>query len=168
MAKVLRESLSTRASSSSARMAYSTTEGPHRKRVRPFMYLDRKARKLLMLQSPCVCRRSSARAPLPYRLPLARPSPARSHSSPPTSADLRHYRRLTRRWNILRRVKHCGAHHGRFHSPRRFWTARVRRKGAGAHGTSPNGLTGESASADRRAGVVTKKHFFGQMLMLCA
>ena len=71
-------------------------------------------------------------------------------------------------WNILRRVKHCGAHHGRFHSPRRFWTARVRRKGAGAHGTSPNGLTGESASADRRAGVVTKKHFLGQMLMLCA
>lgn len=34
--------------------------------------------------------------------------------------------------------------------------------------TSPNGLTGESASSDRRAGVVTKKHFFGQMLMLCA
>ncbi len=35
-----------------------------------------------------------------------------------------------------RRVEHRGAHQGRFHSPRRFSEARVRRKGPGAHGES--------------------------------
>ena len=39
-------------------------------------------------------------------------------------------------WNIRRGVEHCGAHQGRFHSPRRFSEARVRRKGPGAHGES--------------------------------
>ncbi len=154
-------------------MTYSTTKGPHRKKVRPFIYRGRQARKLLMLQSPCVCRRSSAVAEADGKLRASSvtlptfPRPAKPCPLSFVSADLRHYRRLTRRWNILRRVKHCGAHHGRFHSPRRFWTARVRRKGAGAHGTSPNGLTGESASADRRARVVTKKHFWTNANAVC-
>ena len=39
-------------------------------------------------------------------------------------------------WNIRRSVEHRGAHQGRFHSPRRFSEARVRRKGPGAHGES--------------------------------
>ena len=45
-------------------------------------------------------------------------------------------------WDIRRHVEHCrsvehrGAHQGRFHSPRRFSEARVRRKGPGAHGES--------------------------------
>ena len=39
-------------------------------------------------------------------------------------------------WNIRRRVEHRGAHQGRFHSPRRFSEARVRKKGPGAHGTA--------------------------------
>ena len=39
-------------------------------------------------------------------------------------------------WNIQRGVEHRGAHQGRFHSPRRFPEARVRRKGPGAHGES--------------------------------
>ena len=36
-------------------------------------------------------------------------------------------------WDIRRSVGHCRAHQGRFHSPRRFSKARVRRKGPGAH-----------------------------------
>ena len=45
-------------------------------------------------------------------------------------------------WDIRRHVEHCrsvehrGAHQGRFHSPHRFSEARVRRKGAGAHGVT--------------------------------
>ena len=45
-------------------------------------------------------------------------------------------------WDIRRHVEHCrsvehrGAHQGRFHSPRCFSEARVRRKGSGAHGES--------------------------------
>ena len=39
-------------------------------------------------------------------------------------------------WNIRLCVEHRGAHQGRFHSPRRFSEARVRKKGPGAHGTA--------------------------------
>ena len=39
-------------------------------------------------------------------------------------------------WNIRPCVEHRGAHQGRFHSPRRFSEARVRKKGSGAHGTA--------------------------------
>ena len=60
MERVSRESPSTRASSFSPRETYSATKGPHRKKVRPFIYRGSHSRKLLMLQSPCVCRRSSA------------------------------------------------------------------------------------------------------------
>ena len=66
MERVSRESPSTRASSFSPRETYSATyflpltKRPHRKKVRPFIYQGRQVRKLLMLQSPCVCRRSSA------------------------------------------------------------------------------------------------------------
>ena len=41
-----------------------------------------------------------------------------------------------RPWNLRRCVEHRGAHQGRFHSPRRFSEARVRKKGPGAHGTA--------------------------------
>ena len=69
MERVSRESPSTRASSFSPRETYSVTyflpltKGPHRKKVRPFIYRGSHIRQLLMLQSPCVCRRSSARVP---------------------------------------------------------------------------------------------------------
>ena len=60
MERVSRESPSTRASSFSPRETYSATKRPHRKKVRPFIYQGGQVRKLLMLQSPCVCRRSFA------------------------------------------------------------------------------------------------------------
>ena len=66
MGRVSRESPSTRASSFSPRETYSATyflpltKRPHLFPVRPFIYQGRQVRKLLMLQSPCVCRRSSA------------------------------------------------------------------------------------------------------------
>ena len=76
MERVSRESPSTRASSFSPRETYSVTyflpltKGPHRKKVRPFIYRGSHIRQLLMLQSPCVCRRSSARVPsCPLRHP---------------------------------------------------------------------------------------------------
>ena len=148
MERVLRESPSTRASSSSARMAYSTTEGPHRKEGGAF-HISGPTSQETPDASVAGCLSPLLRASS-VTLPTS-PRPAKPCPLSFVSADLRHYLRLTLLWNILRRVKHRGAHHGRFHSPRRFWTARVRRKGAGAHGTSPNGLTGESTSADRRA-----------------
>ena len=94
MERVLRESPSTKASSSNSRMAYSTTKGPHRK--------EGGALHISGLTS-----QETPDASVSGCLAL-----------------------------FLRRVKHCGAHQGRFHSPRRFWTARVRRKGPGAHGNS--------------------------------
>ena len=160
-------------------MTYSTTKGPHRKKVRPFIYLGRKARKLLMLQSPGVWHGFSVFAANSVRLGQGRPfrtafwpwsvrptgsgKEGRSRAScfesptgPPvmTEADGNLRARtvlppaapitsrsepipvfplppeciLVRRvwlWNILRRVKHCGAHQGRFYFLRRFSEVKV-------------------------------------------
>ena len=84
-----------------------------------------------MLQSPCVCRRSSAVAEADENLRASSVTlptfhrPAKPCPLSFVSADLRHYRRLTRLWNILRRVKHRGAHQGRFHSLRQFSEVKV-------------------------------------------
>ena len=101
-------------------MTYSTTEGPHRKKVRPFIYQGGQARKLLMLQSPGVWLCSSARTPLPYRLPLARPSPARSHSSLPTCATIAGLRACgisSGAWNIEVRTRGVFTHRDDFLEP---------------------------------------------------
>ena len=120
MAKVLRESLSTRASSNSPRETYSATKGPHRKKVRPFIYRGSHIRKLLLLQSPGVWLCSSARTPLPYRLSLARPSPARSHSSPPTCATIAGLRACgisAGAWNTAVRTRGVFTHRDDFLKP---------------------------------------------------
>ena len=68
-------------------------------------------------------------------------------------------------WNIRRRVEHCGAHQGRFHSPHRFSEARVRRKGPSAHGTGAMaGVVTGDRSRDRRrelAGTTTQEDASG-------
>ena len=98
-----------------------------------------------MLQSPCVCRRSFARAPLPYRLPLARPSPARSHSSLPTCATIAGLRAggiSSGAWNIAVRTRGVFTHRDDFLEPACVERGLVRtgtllgRPGTGKHGIS--------------------------------
>ena len=71
----------------------------------------------------------------------AAPSPARCEPIPAFLLILACAIASARPWNIRQRVEHRGAHQGRFHSPRCFSEARVRRKGPGAHGAELAGLT---------------------------
>ena len=71
----------------------------------------------------------------------AAPSPARCEPIPAFLLILACAIASARPWNIRQRVEHRGAHQGRFHSPRCFSEARVRRKGSGAHGAELAGLT---------------------------
>ena len=122
MERVSRESPSTRASSFSPRVTYSATKGPHRKEGGAFHISGPTSQEtpdasVAMCLSPFL-RASSVTIP-------TSPRPAKPCPLSFVSADLRHYRRLTRRWKILRREKHCGAHQGRFYFLRRFSEVKV-------------------------------------------
>ena len=57
--------------------------------------------------------------------------------------------RGTMPWNNA--VEQCRAHQGRFHSPRCFSEARVRRKGSGAHGAEPGRQNWDVKAGDTEA-----------------
>ena len=80
---------------------------------------------------PCRCPGSGASCNARWRISVEHPPARGAVCGTPAGA-----------WDIRRHVEHCrgvehrGAHQGRFHSPRCFSEARVRRKGSGAHGES--------------------------------
>ena len=57
---------------------------------------------------------------------------------------------LPHAWNNA--VEQCRAHQGRFHSPRCFSEARVRRKGSGAHGNEPGRQNWDTEAGRHEAG----------------
>ena len=97
----------------------------------------------------------------------AAPSPARCEPIPAFLLILACAIASARPWNIRQRVEHRGAHQGRFHSPRCFSEARVRRKGPGAHGAELAGLTwlagadeggrGPAGTGSRKRGLVRER-----------